>query len=377
MATETTTPVEIPDAPGASNPADAILQVRHLRKWFDVGGRFLGIGQRSWLKAIDDVNFDVREGRTFGLVGESGCGKTTTLKVILGLEEPTEGNIYWQGEDVATMTRAGRREFRRSVQAVFQDPWSSLNPRMRVQAIVGEPLEIATTMTRGEIRDRVGDLLVEVGLNPYQMNLYPHEFSGGQRQRIGIARALALNPKLICLDEPVSALDVSIRAQIMNLLVDLQNEHGLAYLLVAHNLATVRYMCHEMAVMYLGVVQEMGDTEAIFNNPLHLYTNALISAALPSHPDITRDEIILPGEVVSPIDPPPGDVFMTRTPIEVDQSHQWATERPPLVEKEPDHWVVDTPWSLATDEALQASIYDEEAEIRASEEERRRLAASN
>ena len=330
MATETTTQVEIPDAPGASNPPDSILQVRNLRKWFDVGGRFLGIGQRSWLKAIDDVSFDVREGKTFGLVGESGCGKTTTLKVILGLEEPTEGNIFWQGEDVATMTRAGRREFRRSVQAVFQDPWSSLNPRMRVQAIVGEPLEIATTMTRGEIRDRVGDLLVEVGLNPYQMNLYPHEFSGGQRQRIGIARALALNPKLICLDEPVSALDVSIRAQIMNLLVDLQNEHGLAYLLVAHNLATVRYMCHEMAVMYLGVVQEMGDTEAIFNNPLHLYTNALISAALPSHPDITRDEIILPGEVVSPIDPPPGDVFMTRTPIEVDQSHQYANERPPV-----------------------------------------------
>ncbi len=377
MATETMTPAEIPNAPGASNPSDSILQVRNLRKWFDVGGRFLGIGQRSWLKAIDDVSFDVREGKTFGLVGESGCGKTTTLKVILGLEEPTEGTIYWQGEDVAEMTRAGKREFRRSVQAVFQDPWSSLNPRMRVQAIVGEPLEIATTMTRQQIRERVSDLLVEVGLNPYQMNLYPHEFSGGQRQRIGIARALALNPKLICLDEPVSALDVSIRAQIMNLLVDLQNEHGLAYLLVAHNLATVRYMCHEMAVMYLGVVQEMGDTEAIFNTPMHLYTNALISAALPSHPDITRDEIILPGEVVSPIDPPPGDVFMTRTPIEVDQSHQYANERPPLIEREPNHWVVATPWSLATDEALRASIYDEEAEIRRSEEERRRLAAMN
>lgn len=377
MATETMTPAEIPNAPGASNPPDSILQVRNLRKWFDVGGRFLGIGQRSWLKAIDDVSFDVREGKTFGLVGESGCGKTTTLKVILGLEEPTEGTIYWQGEDVAEMTRAGKREFRRSVQAVFQDPWSSLNPRMRVQAIVGEPLEIATTMTRQQIRERVSDLLVEVGLNPYQMNLYPHEFSGGQRQRIGIARALALNPKLICLDEPVSALDVSIRAQIMNLLVDLQNEHGLAYLLVAHNLATVRYMCHEMAVMYLGVVQEMGDTEAIFNTPMHLYTNALISAALPSHPDITRDEIILPGEVVSPIDPPPGDVFMTRTPIEVDQSHQYANERPPLIEREPNHWVVATPWSLATDEALRASIYDEEAEIRRSEEERRRLAAMN
>ncbi len=363
-------PEELKVLPGATNPPDSILQVRRLRKWFDVGGRFLGIGRRTYLKAIDDVSFDVRESRTFGLVGESGCGKTTTLKVILGLEEPTEGHIFWEGEDVAKMSRPGRREFRRSVQAVFQDPWSSLNPRMRVQAIVGEPLEIATTMTRQQIRERVSDLLVEVGLNPYQMNLYPHEFSGGQRQRIGIARALALNPKLICLDEPVSALDVSIRAQIMNLLVDLQNEHGLAYLLVAHNLATVRYMCHEMAVMYLGVVQEMGDTEAIFNNPLHLYTNALISAALPSHPDIVRDEIILPGEVVSPIDPPPGDVFMSRTPIEVDQEHQYANERPPLVLKEPDHWVVETPWSLATDEALRASIYDEEKEME-------RIAGSN
>ena len=371
MTTETE---QIPVAPGAMNPTDAILQVRHLRKWFNVGGQFLGIGKPEYLKAVDDVNFDVRQGKTFGLVGESGCGKTTTLKVVLGLEEPTEGVIYWEGEDVSKMSRAGVKEFRRSVQAVFQDPWSSLNPRMRVQSIVGEPLEIATTMTKKDIRERVGDLLTEVGLNPYQMNLYPHEFSGGQRQRIGIARALALNPKLICLDEPVSALDVSIRAQIMNLLVDLQEEHGLAYLLVAHNLATVRYMCHEMAVMYVGVVQEMGDTEAIFNNPLHLYTNALISAALPSHPDIQRDEIILPNEVVSPIDPPPGDVFKTRTPLDVDPNHEYANNRPPLIEKESNHWVVETPWSLATEEALRASIYDEEAELRAGAE---RAVASN
>ena len=366
---EVAEPTVIPDAPGATNPPDAILQVRSLRKWFTVGGQFLRFGKPIYLKAIDDVNFDIRAGRTFGLVGESGCGKTTTLKVILGLERPTEGTIYWQGEDVSQMTRAGVKDFRRSVQAVFQDPWSSLNPRMRVLSIVAEPLEIATTMTKRQIRERVGDLLTEVGLNPYQANLYPHEFSGGQRQRIGIARALALNPKLICLDEPVSALDVSIRAQIMNLLVDLQEEHQLAYLLVAHNLATVRYMCHEMAVMYLGVIQEMGDTEAIFNNPMHLYTNALISAALPSHPDIQRDEIILPGEVVSPIDPPSGDVFMTRTPLDVDPNHIYANERPPLVQKEDQHWVVETPWSLATDESIRASLYDEEAEARARREE--------
>ena len=216
---------------------------------------------------------------------------------------------------------------------------------MRVGSIIGEPLEVNTTMTKGQISTRVQELLQEVGLPPYQASLFPHEFSGGQRQRIGVARALALNPKIIALDEPVSALDVSIRAQIMNLLVDLQQEHGLAYIMVAHNLATVRYMCDRMAVMYLGVVQEMGDTESIFNNPVHLYTNALLSAALPSHPDIQREEIVLPGEVVSPVDPPEGDVFMTRTPLEVDPNHEYANSRPPLVEIEPDHWVVQTPWS--------------------------------
>jgi oligopeptide/dipeptide ABC transporter ATP-binding protein len=346
----------VPSTPGVNPATDAIVSIRNLRKWYQVGGGFLGIGKKSYLKAVDDVSFDIERGKTFGLVGESGCGKTTTLKLLLGLEVPTAGTIYFEGEDVSKMAKAGRTEFRRSVQAVFQDPWSSLNPRMRVRSIVGEPLEIATTMSKKEISTRVGDLLNEVGLNPYQANLYPHEFSGGQRQRIGIARALALNPKVIALDEPVSALDVSIRAQIMNLLVDLQNEHGLAYLLVAHNLATVRYMCHDMAVMYLGVVQESGETEAIFNNPMHIYTNALVSAALPSHPDIEREEFLLPGEVVSPIDPPPGDVFMTRTPLEVDPNHKWANERPPLVEKEPGHWVVETPWSMAADAGLRVQL---------------------
>ncbi|MCZ6539278.1 MAG: ATP-binding cassette domain-containing protein [Chloroflexi bacterium] len=359
----TTQSGSVPSAPGINPGTDAIISIRNLRKWYQVGGGFLGFGTKIYLKAVDDVSFDIERGKTFGLVGESGCGKTTTLKLLLGLEVPSAGSsknyagtIYYEGQDVKTMTKAGRTEFKRSVQAVFQDPWSSLNPRMRVRAIVGEPLEIATTMTKKAIVDRVSDLLSEVGLNPYQANLYPHEFSGGQRQRIGIARALALNPKVIALDEPVSALDVSIRAQIMNLLVDLQTEHGLAYLLVAHNLATVRYMCHDMAVMYLGVVQESGETEAIFNNPMHIYTNALVSAALPSHPDIQREEFLLPGEVVSPIDPPPGDVFMTRTPLEVDPNHKWANERPPLVEKEPGHWVVDTPWSMAADAGLRVEL---------------------
>jgi oligopeptide transport system ATP-binding protein len=337
----------VPPAPGTRPDADAIIQVRNLRKWYRLGARALGFGEKIWLKAVDDVSFDIERGRTFGLVGESGCGKTTTLKMVLQLERPTSGRIFFEGEDVAKLSAAGRKEFRRSVQAVFQDPWASLNPRMRVADIVGEPLEIATTMGRSEIRSRVGELLTEVGLNPYQANLYPHEFSGGQRQRIGIARALALKPKVIALDEPVSALDVSIRAQILNLLAALQKEHSLAYLMVSHNLATVRYMCHGMAVMYLGVIQEAGDTRAIFARPMHLYTEALMSAALPSHPDLVREEILLPGEVVSPINPPPGDVFMTRTPLPVDPEHRWAKERPPLVEKESRHWVIETPWSLA------------------------------
>ncbi len=343
----------VESAPGVDSSSDAIISVRHLRKWFDVGGGSLFRRQKSILKAVDDVSFDVDRGKTMGLVGESGCGKTTTLKVLLSLEEPTDGQIFYEGEDIATLSRAGRRELKRSVQAVFQDPWASLNPRMRVGSIIGEPLEVNTNMTKQQIRDRVSDLLVEVGLRPDQGSLFPHEFSGGQRQRIGVARALALNPQVIVLDEPVSALDVSIRAQIMNLLVDLQQEHGLAYLMVAHNLATVRYMCDRMAVMYLGVFQEMGDTESIFNNPVHLYTNALLSAALSSHPDIQREEIILPGEVVSPVDPPPGDVFQTRTPLEVDPNHEYANSRPPLVEVEPDHWVTITPWSTISGAAEQ------------------------
>jgi len=337
---------QISDTPGTGIDEDAIIKVRHLRKWFPVRRRGLEKKAGEHLKAVDDISFDVSRGATFGLVGESGCGKTTTLQMVLGLEEPTAGHIYFEGEDVATLSPAGRAAFRSSVQAVFQDPWASLNPRMKVGAIVAEPLEIATGLSRRAIRSAVGDLLTKVGLDPYQANLYPHEFSGGQRQRIGIARALALKPKVITLDEPVSALDVSTRAQIMNLLVDLQREENLAYLLVAHNLATVRYMCHRMAVMYLGVIQETGDAKAIFRNPMHLYTQALMSAALPAHPDVDREEIILPGEVVSPIDTPPGDVFMSRTPLPVDSTHRWANERPPLVEKAPGHWVVDTPWSL-------------------------------
>ena len=296
---------------------DVILDIQSMKKYYDVGGGFAIFGRGQQLKAVDDISFHIRSGETFGLVGESGCGKTTTAKTVLGLERATAGRILFQGNDISRMSRSEKKNYRSNVQAVFQDPWSSLNPRMRVRSIVGEPMEIATAMTKAQITERVGDLLTEVGLNPYQANLYPHEFSGGQRQRIGIARALSLNPELIILDEPVSALDVSIRAQIMNLLVDLQKEHDLSYLLIAHNLATVRYMCHRVGVMYLGRIVEMGETDPLFDNAMHPYTKALISAALPSHPDIIREEIILPGEVPSPIDPPSGCTFNPRCPMKI------------------------------------------------------------
>ena len=314
----------------------ALLEVRGLKKHFAVGSGFLG-RNKAMLKAVDGINFQIEPGKTYGLVGESGCGKSTTAKLILQLEEPTDGSFFFEGLDGTALDRENTRYYKSSVQAVFQDPWASLNPRMRVGSIIGEPLEVNSTMTKTEIRNRVGDLLEEVGLQQYQANLFPHEFSGGQRQRIGVARALALNPKLIILDEPVSALDVSIRAQIMNLLEDLQDEHNLTYLLIAHHLATVRYMCDKVGVMYLGRIVEEAETEELFDNPLHPYTRALMSAALPSHPDIEREEIILTGEVPSPVNPPPGCHFHPRCP----SGFEPCAETPP-VETHPvsDHRVV-------------------------------------
>ena len=307
----------------------SLLELKNIKKHFAVGGGlFSGLtGNKTWLKAVDGISLNIEEGSTYGLVGESGCGKSTTAKMVLMLEEPTEGEIRFQGEDALDMSRESRKNYKSSVQAVFQDPWASLNPRMRVEGIIGEPLEINTTMTRGEIKTKVGDLLEEVGLQPYQSRLYPHEFSGGQRQRVGVARSLALNPKLIVLDEPVSALDVSIRAQIMNLLMDLQKEHGLTYLLIAHHLATVRYMCDKIGVMYLGRLVEESPTDELFENPLHPYTRALMSAALPSHPDDDREEIVLTGEVPSPINPPSGCHFHERCPSVIDECSTVEPER--------------------------------------------------
>ena len=272
----------VPEAIGCSNDGDPIIQVRNIRKWYQVNKGLPIIGSHDWLKAVDDVSFDVPSGKTIGLVGESGCGKTTTAKMVLGLEEPSTdggvpvGSIYFEGQDVTSLSSAGKREMRRSVQAVFQDPWSSLNPRMRVNTIIGEPLEINTTMTKKERNTRAGDLLAEVGLNPYQGNLYPHEFSGGQRQRISIARALATQPRLLVCDEPTSALDVSIQAQILNLLKDLQEQLNLTILFISHDLPVVRQMCDRIGVLKDGRLCEIANSEDLFVKPQHEYTKELL-----------------------------------------------------------------------------------------------------
>ena len=295
-----------------------LLEAKNLKKYFPVTKGLLISRTTGHIKAVDDISFALRAGETLGVVGESGCGKSTTAKMMLMLEEPTEGSILFEGEDVHN-SAAVRRSYRSSVQAVFQDPWSSLNPRMRVKDIIAEPMVINWDITKAEQQERVMKLLNDVGLNEYHSNLFPHEFSGGQRQRLAIARALALNPRVIVLDEPVSALDVSIRAQIMNLLKDLQEEYNVAYMLIAHDLATVRYMCTWVAVMYLGQIVELSPVQELFNNPSHPYTKALMSAALPSHPDTEQEEIILQGEVPSPLNPPPGCYFHPRCPAAMDR----------------------------------------------------------
>ena len=266
------------------------------------------------VRAVDGVSFALGEGRTLAVVGESGCGKTTLTKLILRLEAPTFGEIRFQGADIQRLDGPALREYRRAVQAVFQDPWSSMNPRMRIGSFVAEPLVVSEDVPKTERDRRVGEALVQVGLSPEHAERYPHEFSGGQRQRVCIARALIVRPRLIVLDEPVSGLDVSIRAQILNLLKDLQAQHNLSYVLVAHNLATVRFMSHEVLVMYLGEAVESGNAQAVFGQPLHPYTQALVAAALPSDPDDQREEVLLAGEVPSPLNVPPGCRFHTRCP---------------------------------------------------------------
>jgi len=312
--------------------AEPLLHVEHLTKEFPVETGFLSPNRGKVVKAVDDVSFDIYPGETFGLVGESGCGKSTTGRCIMRLTNPTSGKVIFNGVDVAQMSRKDLKSMRRDVQFIFQDPYASLNPRMTIGEIVSEPLVIHGEMPDKDERMKfVAELLDQVGLNPEHINRYPHEFSGGQRQRVGIARAFALRPKLIICDEPVSALDVSIQAQVLNLLSELQREYGTAYLFIAHDLSVVQHISDRVAVMYLGHLMEQSDWKSLYAVPHHPYTQSLLSAVPVPDPDVqhARERIILAGDPPSPIDPPSGCCFHTRCPI----AQQICSEQTPELRK--------------------------------------------
>ncbi len=304
----------------ASNPDNALLQVVGLKKYFPISQGIIFQRKVADVKAVDGLDFEIQRGETLGLVGESGCGKSTTGRTILQLYSPTAGEVYFQGKDLAKLKGEELRKMRRNMQMIFQDPYASLNPRMTVGDIVGEPLEVHNIAKGKEKKERVQELLQIVGLNPYFVNRYPHEFSGGQRQRIGVARSLAVNPDFIVADEPISALDVSIQAQIINLLEELQEKFHLTYLFIAHDLSVVRHISDRIAVMYLGKIVELTDRTSLYANPLHPYTKALLSAVPIPDPVIEekRERIILVGDVPSPVNPPTGCRFHTRCPLAID-----------------------------------------------------------
>jgi oligopeptide transport system ATP-binding protein len=316
---------------------NVLVRVERLKKYFPITRGAILSRRVGDIKAVDDVSFDIYHGETLGLVGESGCGKTTVGRTIIQLYRPTAGHVFYDGQDLANMRGGELRRMRRRVQVIFQDPYASLNPRLTVGAIVGEPLEIHRIARRQDMRERVEELLKMVGLDPYFVNRYPHEFSGGQRQRIGIARALALAPDFIVCDEPISALDVSIQAQIVNLLEELQDRLELTYLFIAHDLSMVRHISDRVAVMYLGKVVELADRDTVYTNPLHPYTEALLSAVPIPDPVVEekRRRIILKGDVPSPANPPPGCNFNTRCPVVMDVCSE---VEPEFIEVEPAHF---------------------------------------
>jgi oligopeptide transport system ATP-binding protein len=323
---------------GFTAQGDILIDVRDMKMHFPITAGLIFQRKIADVKAVDGVSFHIRKGETLGLVGESGCGKSTTGRAILQLYRPTDGEIKFGEVELTKLKGDDLRRMRRKMQMIFQDPYASLNPRMSVGAIIGEPLAIHG-LARGKARrERVGELMRVVGLNPYYQSRYPHEFSGGQRQRIGVARALAVEPEFIVCDEPVSALDVSIQAQIINLLEDLQQQFGLTYLFIAHDLSVVRHISDRVAVMYLGKLMELTGRDELYKNPLHPYTKALLSAVPVPDPEVEsrRERIILSGDVPSPLRPPPGCVFHTRCPIAQDRCRQ---EIPEWREVGSDHWV--------------------------------------
>lgn len=303
-----------------------LLKVEGLKQYFPIKGGFLG-RTVNHVKAVDDISFTIYEGETVSIVGESGCGKSTTGRAILRLEEPTDGSVVFQGVDITKVPKGEMRKFRKDLQIIFQDPYASINPRQTVASVLNEAMHIQNVLPPSQRRARIEQLLETVGLRPYQADRYPHEFSGGQRQRIGIARALSVDPKLIICDEAVSALDVSIQAQVLNLLEELQNEYGLTYLFISHDLGVVRHISDRIIVMYLGKIVEIADKTSLFENPQHPYTKALLSAIPVPDPDAVKNRIVLKGDVPSPIDPPQGCRFHTRCPFATDKCR---TEEPVL-----------------------------------------------
>ncbi|OUQ86083.1 MULTISPECIES: ABC transporter ATP-binding protein [Brevibacillus] len=315
--------------------AEDLLVVKNLKKYYPITGGVLG-GEVGVVKAVDDVSFTVKSGETLGLVGESGCGKSTTGRSLLRLIEPTSGEINFDGTDVMSLSTDAMRKMRRDMQIVFQDPFASLNPRHNIEKILEEPLIVHGLGSSAERKKRVQEMLEIVGLSSYHASRYPHQFSGGQRQRIGIARALMLKPKLIVADEPVSALDVSIQSQVLNLMQDLQREFGLTYLFIAHDLSVVRHISDRVGVMYLGRIVELTTSSQLYSNPLHPYTKALLSAVPSPDPDAVRERVILQGDVPSPAKPPSGCTFHTRCPHVTEECR---TVRPEFADTGDGHFV--------------------------------------